>query len=1415
MKISANIQQQITEKYTEYQKLDDVEKICLKLLAVIHKPIGISKFGQILKFVGELGLFETITRKSQLAAEKRQALVQNEFIIHSKEGLKITPLLANKLTEECIIEHSLNPILHAAEQVAPVRHALYWQSASNDGFRLARDFYFSNKMAEFEQCFEFNKDPQIIDTQNQLLIELFFVPFNLDLFLSLSDTIQYQSFATWLTSNQHQGFSNLYAIDLLEQTCQQNPSNSLLKNLLAEQYLLQLKFDQFLAVIDTSDKTSYSLQLAAQYQFLTGDFEQAKVLFEQAIQAKNKITRRKKQYLNNTAGVLYKLCLLILANDQEVQLFSQIKDQIDFERSDKKSNPDLLYLSESMRWGATSLEQGKAYQIKLEAFLFLQDDNPYCFHLIQLINLICFIWSQEDKHKLNTPEISQILSSCLSFFNQAELPLFHMICQQIDAEVQQKPAVSQPKLATRLIYLPNQVHKKASWDLALDKLLALSASEQNKPGAQSNSKPSRLVWEMQLVRHNVSFKVREQKQSSKGWSKGKPIALKRLHKTPESFDYLSQADLAMCEAITVYQNWGYYNSTEYVLEGIDALTAACQLENLYLADDLSAPIELIQKEPELIINQQGQDLLLTMANLPDYLEDSASEQSKFTLVEESAERYSFTIFNPQHLKVAKIIGEGGLLIPTKAKQKVLASVAAIAPLLNIQSDIAELDTGLENVNHQAELVVNIQPYNQGLEFSCFVMPFGEQGPALKPGIGNANLTTELNGKRVATQRDLISEQDLLDQLDQHCPQFINMPDNILAIDDLESALETMEQLEQVINQDPLPFAIKLRWPKGKKIKLSKKLEAQHLQLAINKKNEWFDFTGELQVDDEEVIEIKRLLELVATNHTRFIKMDSGKILALSQDLRKKLEQLQNISEDGKFHPLASFVAEEATSGMRLKPLHGWEEQTKKMHQANKLEPLVPLNLQAELRDYQQTGFDWASRLAHWGAGACLADDMGLGKTLQALAILLDRAKLGPSLVIAPTSVCFNWQQEAIKFAPSLNIKVFANATSQQDRMDLLESLTQYDCVVISYGLLQREIDLLAKVNWNTLIADEAQALKNPLAKRTKAAYKLKAQFKIITTGTPIENNLTELWSLFRFVNPGLLGNLKRFGERFAIPIENAKEDPLAARKASQGLKTLIKPFILRRMKSQVLTELPAKTEVTIQVHLSQAEQSFYEALRQTAVENISQSSQNSAPNEQRIQMLAELVKLRQACCNPALIVPETHLPSAKLLALDKLLDELRENKHKTLIFSQFVGHLQLIKQHLEHKQISYQYLDGTTSYKDREKRVNAFQNGEGDVFLISLKAGGFGLNLTAADYVIHMDPWWNPAVEEQASDRAHRMGQQRPVTIYRLVAQNTIEEKIVALHQQKRDLAESLLEGNEQVNRLSVADMLNLLKETF
>jgi SNF2 family DNA or RNA helicase len=346
---------------------------------------------------------------------------------------------------------------------------------------------------------------------------------------------------------------------------------------------------------------------------------------------------------------------------------------------------------------------------------------------------------------------------------------------------------------------------------------------------------------------------------------------------------------------------------------------------------------------------------------------------------------------------------------------------------------------------------------------------------------------------------------------------------------------------------------------------------------------------------------------------------------------------------------------------------------------------------------------------------------------------------------------------------------------------------------------------LKGVQWQVIVLDEAQAIKNMSTKRSQAVMSLSADFKLITTGTPIENHLGELWNLFRFLNPGLLGSLEQFNERYAVPIEKNKD------KASRNrLKKLIQPFILRRMKNDVLEELPERTDIVLQIDLSEEEKAFYEALRLNALKKL--DKENSPPGQKYLQILAEIMRLRRACCHSSLVDKKIQIDSSKFEAFKEILEELLENKHKALVFSQFVDHLALIKAYLEERNVAFQYLDGSTPMKERTKRVSAFQSGEGDVFLVSLKAGGTGLNLTAADYVIHLDPWWNPAVEDQASDRAHRIGQKRPVTVYKLVAKGTIEEKILELHKHKKYLADSLLEETDMSGKISGEDLLKLLK---
>ena len=369
----------------------------------------------------------------------------------------------------------------------------------------------------------------------------------------------------------------------------------------------------------------------------------------------------------------------------------------------------------------------------------------------------------------------------------------------------------------------------------------------------------------------------------------------------------------------------------------------------------------------------------------------------------------------------------------------------------------------------------------------------------------------------------------------------------------------------------------------------------------------------------------------------------------------------------------------------------------------------------------------------------------------------------------------------------------------------MEKLGPGDVVVTSYGLLTRDEERFKGRRFATLVLDEAQAVKNAATRRARAARDLDAEFRVALSGTPLENHLGELWSLFRTVFPGLLGSEEQFRQRFQGPIEREKNP-----ERRTALVTLLRPFLLRRTKSEVARDLPSRTDVLVPISLTPQERRLYEDARLAAVAQLTDAT---GPAEQkRFHVLAALTRLRQLACHPKLHDPTWTGPASKLSRVLELIDELRDEGHRVLVFSQFTRHLGLVREALEERSVAFQYLDGETPEAERRKRVEAFQAGLGDVFLISLKAGGTGLNLTGADNVIHLDPWWNPAVEDQATDRAHRIGQTRPVTVYRVMSKGTVEEQIHSLHAVKRELLANVLDGTGEAVRFDVEELTALLR---
>ncbi|WP_338922397.1 DEAD/DEAH box helicase [Pseudomonas silesiensis] len=466
---------------------------------------------------------------------------------------------------------------------------------------------------------------------------------------------------------------------------------------------------------------------------------------------------------------------------------------------------------------------------------------------------------------------------------------------------------------------------------------------------------------------------------------------------------------------------------------------------------------------------------------------------------------------------------------------------------------------------------------------------------------------------------------------------------------------------------------------------------------------------------------------------------------------------------------------------------------KRLRESSHAHVPAPEGLQATLRPYQLEGLNWMQTLRELEVGGILGDDMGLGKTLQTLAHLLTEKQAGrldhPALAVMPTSLIPNWLDESLRFTPQLKVLALHGAARQKD----FANLAGYDLVLTTYALLPRDLEILQPQVWSVLILDEAQNIKNPLSKAAQAARDLQARQRLCLSGTPLENHLGELWSQFHFLLPGWLGDSKTFSRDYRTPIEKHGNT-----ERMQHLTARIKPFLLRRKKDQVATELPPKTEIVHWVDLSDGQRDVYETVRVAMDKKVRDEIARSGVGRSQIIILDALLKLRQVCCDLRLIkMPLTakalRSGSGKLVSLMEMLEELLSEGRKILLFSQFTSMLALIEQELQQRGLGYSLLTGETT--DRRTPVKDFQSGKVPLFLISLKAGGTGLNLTAADTVIHFDPWWNPAVENQATDRAYRIGQNKPVFVYKLIARGTVEEKIQALQQEKAVLAEAVLEG--------------------
>lgn len=667
-------------------------------------------------------------------------------------------------------------------------------------------------------------------------------------------------------------------------------------------------------------------------------------------------------------------------------------------------------------------------------------------------------------------------------------------------------------------------------------------------------------------------------------------------------------------------------------------------------------------------------------------------------------------------------------------------------------------------------------------------------------IGPVSVSVEKNGDNYIfhrVKRKLSDEKEILNFLTE---SGLNLKNSKAAVPKTQAFSWLDEQREQLANKN---FILDQRGKNDKKYFIGE----YKITVEVKENIDWFDIHAIVKFGEYE-ISFKDLRKMVLKKKLEF-ELPNGEIAVIPESWLVEYAELFSFAEetdDGssrlKKHHLALVKELEegnlakVTISKKLESLRGFEG----IDESNE-----PANFKGTLRPYQKAGYNWMRFLNQFKFGGCLADDMGLGKTVQTLALLQaqkEQGATGASLLVMPTSLVYNWEMEASRFTPELKVFVYTGTNREKN----VENFAKYDVILTSYGIVRLDIDLLIKYYFNYVILDESQAIKNPGSNIAKAVTQLNSRNRLILTGTPLENSTMDLWSQMNFINPGLLGTQTFFKNEFLNPIEK-QNDQAKTRK----LYSIIKPFILRRHKSQVATELPEKIENVQYSEMLPDQEKEYEQVKSYYRNRILENIEEKGLNRSQLILLQGLTKLRQIANHPKMVNPDYTGASGKMWDIAHMLDNAIREGHKILIFSQFVKHLALVKKQLADMEIDYAYLDGST--KDRQKQVENFQSDESlKVFLISLKAGGLGLNLTKADYVFILDPWWNPAIEAQAVDRAHRIGQENKVFTYKFITRSTVEEKILALQNKKRKLASELITTEESfVKSLSKEDIEALL----
>ncbi|RME99608.1 MAG: DEAD/DEAH box helicase, partial [Bacteroidetes bacterium] len=715
-------------------------------------------------------------------------------------------------------------------------------------------------------------------------------------------------------------------------------------------------------------------------------------------------------------------------------------------------------------------------------------------------------------------------------------------------------------------YIGDLLRHQESWERVLKTFerIARGTPQTKGPNAQ------RVVWFIDMDAQTLEPKEQKWGKNER-WTAGRKIAPTQL--LYDKLDSFTNQDQAVVKSLrSRYRDRIdpriQYRNDELYYDFAQALYLLAGHPHLYLVGRQQIPIEIMRAKPQLFLTETEQGIHLRM--------EPRAQRSPYVIQQETPTRYRAYYFSDTELQLAKAIGEGTHM-PKETIGRLELLLDDLQEKVTVHSSLALADSDLPKVEGDATPCLHLLPFKEGLKLQFTVKPLAEESLYFPAGEGIARqVITTSDGERILS-RDLLAEQSRKDAVITACPvlQRVEGFNNEWQLENIEDCLQLLLELR------PLQEAgtITVEYPKGEKIRLRAVNSTGDLSVRVQKERDWFEVDGELRVDEGQVLEFSKLLAHLKKSDSPFVELKPGEFIALTEEFQQRLHEIEGmLQQKGKHWQLSELAApaleDIAAELAELEVDAAWQEKLRRMEKAQRIRPRVPKDFRAELRPYQLDGFRWLSRLAAWGVGACLADDMGLGKTVQALALLSARAKHGPSLVIAPASVARNWIAETNRFAPGL----LPHLLETSKDAEWVTQLEAGDLLVVSYGLLPFVEDLLIAKPFNVIVLDEAQAIKNRATKRSQIVMELQADFRIATTGTPIENHLGELWNLFRFLNPGLLGSQRHFNEKFAKPIQR-DNDPLRR----EQLRRMIRPFILRRHKSEVLTELPPKTEVILTV----------------------------------------------------------------------------------------------------------------------------------------------------------------------------------------------------------------------------------------